>query len=470
MTDPDLHRLSSLETPKPPADARAAAVARGVAAFNAGQQAEARPAAVQGEASIWQRGLAGLRAIAPTVMRPSPAIVSLAVVAVAVPLALSLIGAESESTPDPITPTAAPQPPLARSDTERAPRMANVEQAAPPPKAAVAAPSDAGASRELRTRSEIRPRAAEQKRKRQSAALSAGEPQGQRALTRQRPKTAKRRRALGSAPTPFISTKRQPAAVVSMEGDGDTSAYRAMRRAVQAGAVPSPETGNPDAFLAVFARGTAAETSPERNPSVRITVTPTPWNAATRLAHVTVKPGAAANGRNARLSFNPDAVASWRRLALAGRTPRRSSAVAVFELTPAMPQVGSSRRSAISSVTVTRDAATRDAAQAAPGQPSVTQSSPATFNDASEDVRFSIAAIAFARKLQGGEDLAALSYAAIANLAFDARGDDRAGLRGEFVGLVRLTGAQARQSGDSPPRSSRAPSSRTVPRSGAGAQ
>ena len=57
---------------------------------------------------------------------------------------------------------------------------------------------------------------------------------------------------------------------------------------------------------------------------------------------------------------------------------------------------------------------------------------------ASEDLRFAAAVAAFAQQLKGGQYTGDFSLADSAALARGARGDDRFGLRGEFVQLVEL--------------------------------
>ena len=59
-------------------------------------------------------------------------------------------------------------------------------------------------------------------------------------------------------------------------------------------------------------------------------------------------------------------------------------------------------------------------------------------SQASEDLRFAAAVAAFAQQLKGGQYTGRFSLAESAELARTARGDDRFGLRGEFVQLVEL--------------------------------
>ncbi|MFZ6046501.1 von Willebrand factor type A domain-containing protein [Pseudomonas sp. CR3202] len=59
-------------------------------------------------------------------------------------------------------------------------------------------------------------------------------------------------------------------------------------------------------------------------------------------------------------------------------------------------------------------------------------------DEASEDLRFAAAVAAFAQQLKGGQYTGAFGLADSATLARAARGDDRFGLRGEFVQLVEL--------------------------------
>ncbi len=62
----------------------------------------------------------------------------------------------------------------------------------------------------------------------------------------------------------------------------------------------------------------------------------------------------------------------------------------------------------------------------------------ASLAEASEDLRFAAAVAAFAQQLKGGQYTGAFSLSDSASLARAARGDDRFGLRGEFVQLVEL--------------------------------
>ncbi|WP_342243007.1 vWA domain-containing protein [Pseudomonas sp. OTU5201] len=59
-------------------------------------------------------------------------------------------------------------------------------------------------------------------------------------------------------------------------------------------------------------------------------------------------------------------------------------------------------------------------------------------DEASEDLRFTAAVAAFAQQLKGGQYTGSFSLTDSAGLARSARGDDRFGLRGEFVQLVEL--------------------------------
>ncbi|MBD2837419.1 VWA domain-containing protein [Pseudomonas sp. JM0905a] len=59
-------------------------------------------------------------------------------------------------------------------------------------------------------------------------------------------------------------------------------------------------------------------------------------------------------------------------------------------------------------------------------------------DQASEDLRFAAAVAAFAQQLKGGQYTGEFGLADSAGLARGARGDDRFGLRGEFVQLVEL--------------------------------
>lgn len=58
--------------------------------------------------------------------------------------------------------------------------------------------------------------------------------------------------------------------------------------------------------------------------------------------------------------------------------------------------------------------------------------------DASEDLRFAAAVAAFAQQLQGGRYTGTFDLAATAELGRSGKGEDRFGLRGEFVQLVEL--------------------------------
>ncbi|WP_375739617.1 von Willebrand factor type A domain-containing protein [Pseudomonas boanensis] len=62
----------------------------------------------------------------------------------------------------------------------------------------------------------------------------------------------------------------------------------------------------------------------------------------------------------------------------------------------------------------------------------------AKLGEASEDLRFAAAVAAFAQQLKGGQYTGAFTMADSAGLARGARGDDRFGLRGEFIQLVEL--------------------------------
>lgn len=61
-----------------------------------------------------------------------------------------------------------------------------------------------------------------------------------------------------------------------------------------------------------------------------------------------------------------------------------------------------------------------------------------SLSEASDDVRFSIAAVAYAQLLEGAPYLKGYGYDDVAALAQGAKGEDRFGYRAEFVNLVRL--------------------------------
>jgi Ca-activated chloride channel family protein len=63
----------------------------------------------------------------------------------------------------------------------------------------------------------------------------------------------------------------------------------------------------------------------------------------------------------------------------------------------------------------------------------------APIDETSEDFRFAAAVAAFAQQLKGGQYTGKFDLAASAALARSAKGEDRLGLRGEFVQLVELT-------------------------------
>ena len=61
--------------------------------------------------------------------------------------------------------------------------------------------------------------------------------------------------------------------------------------------------------------------------------------------------------------------------------------------------------------------------------------------DTSENYRFASAVAAFGQLLRGGDYIDDLDTESLANLANGARGDDRFGYRGEFIGLLRTAAA-----------------------------
>ncbi len=76
-----------------------------------------------------------------------------------------------------------------------------------------------------------------------------------------------------------------------------------------------------------------------------------------------------------------------------------------------------------------------------------------TISQASEDLRFAAAVAAFAQQLKGDTYTGRFSLADSAELARAAKGDDRFGLRGEFVQLVEL--AQSLQTASNPSTTAR---------------
>ncbi|MET1080782.1 MAG: YfbK domain-containing protein, partial [Pseudomonas sp.] len=71
---------------------------------------------------------------------------------------------------------------------------------------------------------------------------------------------------------------------------------------------------------------------------------------------------------------------------------------------------------------------------------------------ASKDLRFAAAVAGFAQQLSGGQYTGTFGLAASAELARGAKGDDRFGLRGEFIQLVEL--AQSLQPASTAPPTS----------------
>lgn len=67
----------------------------------------------------------------------------------------------------------------------------------------------------------------------------------------------------------------------------------------------------------------------------------------------------------------------------------------------------------------------------------VTRNAVTRWEAAPADIRFSVAAAAFGQKLRGESTVAVLTYAEIARLAHDARGEDPEGYRAEFIQLVK---------------------------------
>lgn len=59
-------------------------------------------------------------------------------------------------------------------------------------------------------------------------------------------------------------------------------------------------------------------------------------------------------------------------------------------------------------------------------------------SQASDNFRFAAAVAAFGQKLRGGQFLETMDYPEIAELARNARGQDRFGYRSEFIQLVSL--------------------------------
>ena len=70
--------------------------------------------------------------------------------------------------------------------------------------------------------------------------------------------------------------------------------------------------------------------------------------------------------------------------------------------------------------------------------PIVAQRNVPAIAQASEDLRFAAAVAAFAQQLKGAQYTGDFDLAASAELARSGKGEDRFGLRGEFVQLVEL--------------------------------
>lgn len=181
-----------------------------------------------------------------------------------------------------------------------------------------------------------------------------------------------------------------------------------------------------------------------------------------------------ANDVKVQVEFNPDQVAAYRLIGYETRMLQRQdfkddkvdagdmgaghTVTAIYEITPASAAAGV--------VDAPRYAGNRPAAKAKgangtksgdelcfvklryklPGeatsrlieQPVRAAAARDRFDAAPSDQRFAVAVAAFGQRLRGETAVADVSYADIARLANDARGDDRDGYRAEFVKLVRM--------------------------------
>ena len=178
-----------------------------------------------------------------------------------------------------------------------------------------------------------------------------------------------------------------------------------------------------------------------------------------------------ANDVKVQVEFNPDQVAAYRLIGYETRMLQRQdfkddkvdagdmgaghTVTAIYEITPASaaanlvdpPRYAGNQAAAKSKngkrgdelcFVKLRYKLPGEAASRLIEQPVRAESAHDRFDAAPSDQRFAVAVAAFGQRLRGETAVADVSYADIARLANDARGDDRDGYRAEFVRLVRM--------------------------------
>jgi Ca-activated chloride channel family protein len=176
-----------------------------------------------------------------------------------------------------------------------------------------------------------------------------------------------------------------------------------------------------------------------------------------------------ANDVKVQVEFNPDQVAAYRLVGYETRMLERQdfkddkvdagdmgaghTVTAIYEITPAAAAAGlvdppryagnqpaakdGKRRDELCFVKL-RYKLPGEASSRSIELPVRANAARARFEAAPEDQRFAVAVAAFGQRLRGETALADVSYADIAKMANDARGEDREGYRAEFVRMVRM--------------------------------
>jgi Ca-activated chloride channel family protein len=91
----------------------------------------------------------------------------------------------------------------------------------------------------------------------------------------------------GFEPNPITSVRETPVSTFSI--DVDTASYSFLRASLNRGQVPPPESIRVEEMINYFSYDYDAPTSAKEPFKANVTVTPTPWNADTKLMHIGIK-------------------------------------------------------------------------------------------------------------------------------------------------------------------------------------
>ncbi|MDK1373249.1 VWA domain-containing protein [Sinorhizobium sp. 6-70] len=288
MTD-DFETLAGKLPPTPSSEARARALAAAMEAFDTAENSSV----AQGTATPGRPSSILNRIWSPIMNRKllaGSALATLIVVPAAAFLTLEFVGSNAPSTqetefaaksePKPVADNAAP---LARSQPAQAAAKIAEEVKSEAPAAAeadaMASPTAADAAAPMSTLGGTVGFAARGRMEIIPAPATPGDVL---------PPPVENRERFGNADAnPVKSVATEP--VSTFSADVDTASYSFVRRSLMAGEMPNPEAVRVEEMVNYFPYDWPRPTSAAEPFKATVTVTPTPWNAGTRLMHVAIK-------------------------------------------------------------------------------------------------------------------------------------------------------------------------------------